>query len=642
MKKKCFTLISLLVIILFLVGNIRFIDGYRAEFVTVPDDYRSIEEAINAVADGGTVFVKKGIYKEVLVINKPVSLKGEDKDTTVINGAGKGTVILIQHDNVEVTGFTVIYSETPNTPSPIWMWSSRLIGIHLLSVRNCSVFGNKISDCGAGIWLFDAHQNNITNNYLLRNDYGIRIQSSTENTVATNTITENWGGLWLLSASGNNFSANNMTNNTRNFGVAGDTLSAYLNSVDATNSVDGKPIYYWIGMSNVTVPLDAGCVVLVNCQNMTIQGLRLSKVQDAIVLANVFNALVANNSIINCATGIKLSNSIMVTITRNDINSAVGVESNGDGIQILHNTIKATSTGISVNGTYQTIIDNLVEAGTGGGGYKIITCNGSYNTITQNRLFGEEIKVGIVLGGSYNLFYENAITSPELTRVEGDANIVAKNTLTYGGISVDSGSNNSICANKIVNGFCLGIGGSNNQFYANHVENSSIGACIIGDVAHSSNNLIYQNNFVNNTKQVYNWGATTVNFWDNGTIGNYWSDYNGTDDNGDGIGDIPYFIRTQTFNASIGVVEVVCGQDNYPLIAPFDISRVNLELPVWEYKPPSPPIQPSQSPTTTPESTPTIEQQPENSSLMPIATVGSILAAISISVLIYVKKRCKR
>lgn len=56
----------------------------------------------------------------------------------------------------------------------------------------------------------------------------------------------------------------------------------------------------------------------------------------------------------------------------------------------------------------------------------------------------------------------------------------------------------------------------------------------------------------------------SVNIWDNGTTGNYWSNYNGTDNNGDGIGDTPYVIDHNN-------------QDNYPLMTEFIIP----EFPSW-------------------------------------------------------------
>jgi hypothetical protein len=43
------------------------------------------------------------------------------------------------------------------------------------------------------------------------------------------------------------------------------------------------------------------------------------------------------------------------------------------------------------------------------------------------------------------------------------------------------------------------------------------------------------------------------NIWDDGSIGNYWSDYDGRDDNGDGVGDSPYIIDENN-------------RDKYPLI----------------------------------------------------------------------------
>ena len=66
----------------------------------------------------------------------------------------------------------------------------------------------------------------------------------------------------------------------------------------------------------------------------------------------------------------------------------------------------------------------------------------------------------------------------------------------------------------------------------------------------TSNNSFYHNNFLNNGQQVYDsaWDnpevSSSVNVWDDGypSGGNYWSDYEGYDLDGDGIGDMPHKI----------------------------------------------------------------------------------------------------
>jgi hypothetical protein len=86
---------------------------------------------------------------------------------------------------------------------------------------------------------------------------------------------------------------------------------------------------------------------------------------------------------------------------------------------------------------------------------------------------------------------------------------------------------------------------------------------------------ISENSFINNTYQlsgcvckVYNF-SEALHSWDNGNKGNYWSDYNGTDANSDGIGDTYYRID-------------VLNQDRYPLITspaqpPIPITKFPLE-----------------------------------------------------------------
>jgi len=83
------------------------------------------------------------------------------------------------------------------------------------------------------------------------------------------------------------------------------------------------------------------------------------------------------------------------------------------------------------------------------------------------------------------------------------------------------------------------------------------------------NNTFLRNNFEGRL------GCVGSNFWDDGLAGNYWSDYNGTDSNHDGIGDSSYnFVESQ--------------QDNYPLMKPYS-SPISLNLLI------TPSIQPENS-----------------------------------------------
>jgi LPXTG-motif cell wall-anchored protein len=89
-----------------------------------------------------------------------------------------------------------------------------------------------------------------------------------------------------------------------------------------------------------------------------------------------------------------------------------------------------------------------------------------------------------------------------------------------------------VIANNTVAGIYLSSSSNRNLVIGNRLEKNSIGVWV-ADVA-SKNNTFYHNNFINNTHQASVFGLT---IWDDGTEGNYWSDYNGQDLNGDGIGD---------------------------------------------------------------------------------------------------------
>ncbi|UCC58713.1 MAG: hypothetical protein JSW14_02000 [Candidatus Bathyarchaeum sp.] len=112
-------------------------------------------------------------------------------------------------------------------------------------------------------------------------------------------------------------------------------------------------------------------------------------------------------------------------------------------------------------------------------------------------------------------------------------------------------ANNTITGNTISGGNVgITIAESPNIIIGNHIENNLEGV-FLGPLPHDHanvHNIFYHNSFVNNTRHVYDCECTNpiwiqhLNVWDNGTSGNYWSDYDGIDVDKDGIGDTPYSV----------------------------------------------------------------------------------------------------
>jgi parallel beta-helix repeat protein len=149
----------------------------------------------------------------------------------------------------------------------------------------------------------------------------------------------------------------------------------------------------------------------------------------------------------------------------------------------------------------------------------------------------------------------------------GEWNTVKNNHFTKCGLTLDNAKNNLIIGNIIeldpTPGISIYNKADNNIFVGNTIRSNSMVAFeIVGSEwgPTSNGNKIYHNNIIDNgwDYQVYDDGN---NQWDNGAEGNYWSDYEGEDADGDGIGDAPY--------AKIGDAKTGAksgAKDNYPLM----------------------------------------------------------------------------
>jgi len=281
----------------------------------------SVEGTDKIQRDGNTYTFVDDINDSIVV----------ERDNIVIDGAGyalQGTgaykskgIDLTSRTNVTIRNIQIINfyygiylgsSSNNNTISGNNIIANNYDGVELYSSSNNTISGNSITANFYGVRLYSSSHNTLSKNNvtaITANDfYGIYLYESSNNTLIENNITNNSEvGIWLDCSSYNVLKGNSMAHNTRNFGVDGISSGDFINYVDDSNMVNSKPIYYWISEQDKTIPLDAGCVILVKCERIKVQNLMLGKNMRGIQLINTKNSTIIRNNITNCHDGISLN-----------------------------------------------------------------------------------------------------------------------------------------------------------------------------------------------------------------------------------------------------------------------------------------------------------------------------------------------
>jgi nitrous oxidase accessory protein len=215
--------------------------------------------------------------------------------------------------------------------------------------------------------------------------------------------------------------------------------------------------------------------------------------------------------------------------------------------------------------SHANITNNIINAVSDGDGVSLDGSNN--NTITGNTFSGNLNAVNAT-NSDYNLVARNIAVSNTIGVQLWNArdNVVANNTLDNGqtGVYTYKGTGNIVVRNSAVKNSEIGvllISSSGNKIIENSLEINRFGI----DIQSSPGNTFYHNNVVSSTLYQVNFvnqGDRASTVWDNGTTncsscvtaGNYWDDYKGIDNDGDGIGDT---------NLPADTV------DNYPLMRPY-------------------------------------------------------------------------
>jgi len=196
--------------------------------IRVPYDCQTIQEAVDAANPEDIVLVSAGTYYEYVLVNKTISLVGESRETTIIEGG----YVYVTADNVKIGEFSIQNGRGIflNGSNGNIIHANRLtsnFGFSAVSLRGSS--GNIISNneilnnggggpglaWGDGIGSEYSDSNLIVGNFISNNvAFGITLISSDGNIVANNTLTENGiAGLDLVSSSGNIISDNVVASN---------------------------------------------------------------------------------------------------------------------------------------------------------------------------------------------------------------------------------------------------------------------------------------------------------------------------------------------------------------------------------------------------------------------------------------------
>jgi parallel beta-helix repeat protein len=371
------------------------------------------------------------------------------------------------------------------------------VGISLSNVQNITIRDINIKNFYYGIYFIFTSHSTITQNNITNNSRGILHVLSSNNIISGNNITNNEIGIYLFKSSNNNISGNNFIRN----GLF--VYDSYSNIV-VGNCVNNKPLVYLEGISGVVVG-DAGQVILVDCDNITVENLNLSKTDIGVQLLRTSNTKIRwNNITANNLDGICLHHSSYNTIYRNKLtaNKWYGIE-------------LAFSSNNTISG------NNITASGSDG---ILLDWSSNNNNISQNNIANNGVGIHLDISSNNNNIFGNNMTSNHSD-----------------GIILSLSNNTNISQNNIANNGRVGY------FWK------------------SSNNVIFHNNFVDNIQQVYSYNS--VNVWDDGypSGGNYWSDYTDVDlcsgpnqdqPGSDGIWDHPYVIDANN-------------TDQYPLVNPW-------------------------------------------------------------------------
>ena len=236
--------ISLIIAGFFLVG-IQTGTAYQQELLPQPmmnagwlyvggggsGNYTTIQSAVNAATNGDTIYVYAGTYNENIIVDKTITLIGEDRNVTTIKGNNLNATIEITGGSINLRGFTIkndgsqdgIYTATSVHTMTDDIFTSTSRGIHLYYSSENTITGSLFYDnTRSGVYMDVGQNNTISDNEFYNNtDEALYLTGCGTSYIERNSIHNNGKGIHALEATGNIIRNNVIESNAYGIHFAG-------------------------------------------------------------------------------------------------------------------------------------------------------------------------------------------------------------------------------------------------------------------------------------------------------------------------------------------------------------------------------------------------------------------------------------
>jgi parallel beta-helix repeat protein len=193
--------------------------------------YPSIQEAVNSASEGNSILISSGLYYEHVLVNKSVSIIGENENKTIIDGYGNGTILQIEANNVSISHLTLQFSGCA---------CQGFCGIYEGSpYQNLNITDNNLESNGYGIELNWAQGAILTRNTIGNSSYAIVANNCSNISIQTNLITSNSDGIDLVNSTNIDILGNTIHYNAYGLYMAGSNNNSVCDNLFDSNQVYG-------------------------------------------------------------------------------------------------------------------------------------------------------------------------------------------------------------------------------------------------------------------------------------------------------------------------------------------------------------------------------------------------------------------